>query len=78
MTPTGRFRVGRRLSPRQAPNAKRGTMFRAIPWDVWVAAALAAAAMLVAIFEPARAIFIVIYVLLCAYIIVQIVRNEPA
>jgi hypothetical protein len=53
-------------------------MFRAIPWDVWVAAALAAAAMFAAIFEPARAIFIVIYVLLCAYIIVQIVRNEPA
>jgi hypothetical protein len=49
----------------------RGTMFRSVPWDVWAAAALAVAVALTAFFDPAPAIFIAIYLGLCAYIAVQ-------
>jgi hypothetical protein len=35
-------------------------MLRSIPWDVWAAAAIAVAVALVAIFDPAPAIFLVI------------------
>jgi len=53
-------------------------MLRAIPWDVWLAAALAIAVLLVAIFELAPAVFIVVYISLCAYIVAQVIRDEVA
>jgi hypothetical protein len=43
-------------------------MLKMLPWDIWAAAALAAGVVLVAIFDPAPAIFIVACVVLCAYI----------
>ena len=46
-------------------------MVRLIPWDVWAAAVLAVVVGLAAIFDPAPAIFIVIFLGLCAYIAVQ-------
>jgi hypothetical protein len=48
-------------------------MFKAIPWDVWLAATVAVVAALAMIFEPAPAIFIVVYLCLCAYIVVKII-----
>ena len=52
-------------------------MFTMIPLDVWVAAVLAAAAGLMAIFGSAG-VFILIYVFLCAYIIAEIIGDEIA
>ena len=51
-------------------------MLRSIPWDVWVSAALAVAVAVAAFFDPAPAIFIVIYLGLCAYIAVQTFGSE--
>ena len=51
-------------------------MFKAIPWDVRLAATVAAVAALAMIFEPAPAIFIVAYICLCAYIVVQTIGDE--
>ena len=51
-------------------------MLRSIPWDVWVAAAGAFAAALAWLFEPGAAIFVVGYLALCAYIVVQIINDE--
>jgi hypothetical protein len=76
MTPTGRFRVGRRFAPPIGAQQKRGTMLRFIPRDVWVAAALAVAVCLVELFDPAPTVFIVIYLGLCAHIVVQTVTGE--
>ena len=53
-------------------------MFTLIPLDVWVAAVLAAAAGLMAIFGPSAGVFNLIYVFLCAYIIVEIIGDEIA
>jgi hypothetical protein len=53
-------------------------MFALIPLDVWVAAVLATVAGLMAIFGPSAGVFILIYVFLCAYIIVEIISNEIA
>jgi hypothetical protein len=50
---------------------KRGTMLKSIPWDVWVAAAIAAAIALAAFFQLGLTIFIIIYLGLCAYVAVQ-------
>ena len=52
------------------------TMLRSIPWDVYAAGAIAGAVALGAIFDPAPAIFIVIYLGLCAYIAVQTFSSE--
>ena len=52
------------------------TMLRSIPWDVWVAVAIAAAIGLAAFFDPGPAIFIFIYLGLCAYIAVQTFGSE--
>jgi hypothetical protein len=41
-------------------------MLRSVPWDVWAAEAIAVAVALVAIFDPAPAVFIAIYLGLCA------------
>ncbi len=54
----------------------RGTMFRSVPWDVWAAAALAVAVALAAVLDPGPAIFIAIYLGLCAYIAVQTFGSE--
>ena len=51
-------------------------MLRLIPRDVWVAAALAVAACLVEFFDPAPTVFIVIYLGLCACIVVQTISSE--
>ena len=39
-------------------------MIKLIPWDIWAAAALAPALCLAAIFDPAPAVFVVIYLAL--------------
>jgi uncharacterized membrane protein len=51
-------------------------MLRSIPWDVWAAAAIAVLVGLAAIFDPAPAIFIAIYLGLCAYIAAQTFGSE--
>ena len=51
-------------------------MLRSIPWAVWVAAAIAAAVALVAFFDVVPAIFIFLFLGLCAYIAVQTFGNE--
>ena len=75
MTPTGRPCVGRKNVPPGA-HRKEGAMFALIPLDVWVATVLAAAAGLMAIFGPSAGGFILLYIFLCAYIIVEIICNE--
>jgi uncharacterized membrane protein HdeD (DUF308 family) len=46
-------------------------MLRQIPWDVWVAAALAFVVGLLAIFDPAPSLVIAVYVALCIYVTVE-------
>ncbi len=46
-------------------------MLKSIPWDVWVAAAVAAAIALAAFLHLGQAIFVIIYLGLCAYVAVQ-------
>lgn len=53
-------------------------MFALIPLDVWLATILAAAAGLMAIFGPSAGGFILLYIFLCAYIVVEIISNEIA
>jgi len=53
----------------------RGTVLRSIPWDVWVAAAIAVVLSLVAIFDLTPAILIVVY-LLCAYVVAETIGKE--
>ena len=68
---------GRKNTPPGA-HGREGAMFALIPLDVWVAAVLAAAAGLMAIFGPSAGVFVLIYVFLCAYIIVEIIGDEIA
>ena len=51
-------------------------MLRSIPWDVWVAAAIAAVVALAAFFDLSPAIFIFIFLGLCAYIAVEAFGSE--
>jgi len=51
-------------------------MLRSIPWDVWVVAAIAAVVALAAFFDLSPAIFIFIFLGLCAYIAVQTFGSE--
>jgi diacylglycerol kinase len=53
-------------------------MFALVPLDVWIAAVAAAAAGLMAIFGPSAGVFILIYVSLCVYIVVEIINDEIA
>ena len=53
-------------------------MLKSIPWDVWAAAALALAAVLAMIFEPAPAALIVVYIFLCAYVIVETINGAQS
>ena len=57
---------------------KGSAMFALVPLDVWVAAALAAAIGLVAIFGPSAGVFVLIYFCLCAYIIIEVISDEVA
>lgn len=52
-------------------------MIKFIPWDIWTAVALAITVGLAAIFDPAPAVFIVVYLGLCAYIVVETFGSEP-
>ena len=51
-------------------------MVKLIPWDIWVAAALALAVALAGIFGPAPGAFIVIFLGLCVYVVVQTTKGE--
>ena len=59
------------MPEREAP------VLKFIPWDVRIAAILAATVLLAMIFEPARAVFITVSVLLCAYIVVKTIKGAP-
>jgi hypothetical protein len=78
MTPTGRSCVGRKLSSSAKDAQKEGAVFKSIPWDVWAAATLAVAAFLAMIFEPAPAVLIVVYIFLCAYIVVKTIKGAQS
>ena len=54
----------------------RGTVLRSIPWDVWVAAAIAVVLSLVAIFDLTPAILMVVYLGLCAYVVAETIGKE--
>ena len=45
-------------------------MVRSIPWDVWVAGAIAALVVLASFFDLSPAIFIFTFLVLCGYYIV--------
>ena len=63
---------------RPVPNRmKNGVMIKFLPWDIWAAVALAITVGLAAIFDPAPAVFIVVYLGLCAYIVAETVNGEP-
>jgi hypothetical protein len=51
-------------------------MLKAIPWDVWLAAALAVTAALAAILDIGPAIFVVAYLLLCGYIVFRVIGSK--
>lgn len=78
MTPTGRPRIGRKLSSPAKGAQKEGAVFKFIPWDVWAAATLAVAAFLTMIFEPAPGMLIVVYIFLCAYIVVETIKGAQS
>jgi hypothetical protein len=52
-------------------------MVKLIPWDIWVAGALAIAVALAGIFGPAPVAVIVIFLGLCAYVVAQTIKGEP-
>jgi hypothetical protein len=51
-------------------------MLRLIPWDVWIAGALAAAAGFAAMLNSEPTAILALYASLCALIIVEIVTEE--
>lgn len=65
------------MSPRQVPSKGWALMLKILPWDIWAAVALAIAVGLAAIFDPAPVVFVVIYLGLCAYVIVKTFNSEP-
>ena len=54
----------------------KDTLLRSIPWDVWVAAAMAVAVALVAVFDPVPAFFIFACLVLCVYIATKAFGSE--
>ena len=52
-------------------------MIKLIPWDIWAAVALATGVVLAAILDPAPAIFVMIYLALCAYVVIESFSSEP-
>jgi hypothetical protein len=72
------LRYGATFCCRPLPDRmKKGVMIKFLPWDIWAAMALAITVGLAAIFDPAPAVFIVVYLGLCAYIVVGTVNGEP-
>jgi hypothetical protein len=53
-------------------------MLKSIPWDVWVAATVAAVVALLALFDPGPAMLVVIYLFLCAYVVVSVIDDKIA
>ena len=51
-------------------------MLRSIPWDFWAAAAIAVVVCLLAMLDLTSAIFVAIYLALCAYVIAETISNE--
>ena len=51
-------------------------MVKLITWDIWAAAALALAVALAGLFDPTAAALTVIFLGLCAYVVVQTVKGE--
>jgi hypothetical protein len=52
-------------------------MVKFIPWDIWVAAALALAVALAGVFGPIPVAFIAIFLGLCTYVVVQTINGGP-
>jgi hypothetical protein len=63
------------LSPRKAPTEKEGALFIWIPWDVRIAGVLGIAALCAEFWEFPQSIFVVIYLALCAYIVVSVIND---
>lgn len=53
-----------------------GCILKSVPWDVWVAIALAVGVGLTAIFDPEPAVVLAVYIALGGYIVVEIVSKE--
>jgi uncharacterized membrane protein YjjP (DUF1212 family) len=51
-------------------------MSKFFSWHVWAAAAIAAAAVLMTIFDPSPLILIAIFFALCVYIVVEIRKRK--
>jgi hypothetical protein len=58
------------------PNSRGGTTLKIISWHVWVAAAIAIAAVLMTIFDPSALILITLFFVLCVYIVVRIKKGK--
>jgi hypothetical protein len=82
MTPTGRFRVGRRLSPRKAPAGKEGALsvsvsfISFIPWDVWLALALAVVALGAECWQSPQTALVVVYFAAWAYVVACVLTGK--
>jgi len=46
----------------------RGALLRMIPWDVWVAAAMAVAVVVIAVFEAVPTFFVIAGLAICVYV----------
>jgi hypothetical protein len=53
-----------------------GVMFSLIPWDVRLAGALMVVTGLAALFDLGPALFVTLYAMLCAYIVVNTFTEE--
>jgi hypothetical protein len=51
-------------------------VLKSVPWDIWIALALAVVVALVAVFDWGPAIFIAISLALCTYIAIQTFGSE--
>lgn len=52
-------------------------MFKVIPWDIWAAAILAVIVILAMIFDARPAVFIAVYISLCAYVVIETFTGAP-
>jgi hypothetical protein len=52
-------------------------MIKLIPWDIWAAAALAVIVLLAAILGPTPAVFLAVCLGLCAYVVIETIKDEP-
>jgi hypothetical protein len=51
-------------------------LFISIPWDVWIAGAIGTAALYAKFWESPQSFLVVLYLMLCAYIVVSIIHDE--